>query len=302
MRILVAADGRDDCHVLAASVAARVIEVPGPSGPAAARNRAAAEATGDVLVFVDADVVAAPDALAGMCRLLESAPEIAGVFGAYDVEPPEPNFMSQYKNLSHAQIHETGNPEAGTFWAGLGAIRTSVFRQVSGFDERFRRPSVEDIELASGAPGGIPAAARPRLRGRHLALTLGQRRHGDPGRGIPWTQLIYKFGALTNDLNTRFDCARSCCPPVGCVNCRNCLLPVRVLVGASLVALVALNHRYCHWFARHRGWLFALKVIPAHVLHHLSNGVSFVAGTMLYLGTRLGLRLPGALPLADWPS
>src|SRR5512145_3332960 len=146
--IIVAADGAaEDCRPLAASCQARVVEVPGPSGPACARNRAAAAATGDVFLFVDSDVVVAPDALPGLLDVLAGRPEIAGVFGAYDDAPAEPNFMSQYRNLSHAYIHEVGMPEAVTFWAGLGAVRAAAFRMVGGFDERFTRPSVEDIEF-----------------------------------------------------------------------------------------------------------------------------------------------------------
>ena len=82
------------------------------------------------LVFVDADVVAAPDALTGMCRLLECEPDIAGVFGAYGLQPPEPNLMSQYKNLSHAYFHEAGNREAATFWAGIGTPCDSRSRRL----------------------------------------------------------------------------------------------------------------------------------------------------------------------------
>src|SRR4029450_7930169 len=98
-------------------------------------------------VFCDADGAAAEDALSGMSRILEQDASIAAVFGAYDLAPPQPNFMSQYRNLSHACVHESGNPEAATFWAGLGAIRAEAFRAVGGFDERFARPSVEDIDL-----------------------------------------------------------------------------------------------------------------------------------------------------------
>src|SRR5687768_11086384 len=148
--VLIAADGAaEDCRALAAAAGAQVMVVPGPSGPAVARNRAAAIASGDVLAFVDADVVVAPDALPGMCRLLEEETGLDGVFGAYDLLPSERNFMSQYKNLSHAYVHEVGNTNASTFWAGLGAVRADAFRSVGGFAERFRRASIEDIDLGS---------------------------------------------------------------------------------------------------------------------------------------------------------
>jgi GT2 family glycosyltransferase len=305
--ILVAADGAvEDCRPLADAVSARVIVVPGPAGPAVARNRAAAEATGEILVFVDADVVAAPGAVPGMCRLLETEPTIAGVFGAYDLHPPEPNFMSQYKNLSHACVHESGSPEASTFWAGLGAMRTAAFREVHGFDERFRRPSVEDIDLGYRVrKAGHRLRLDPAFRGTHLkrwtiwnSIVTEIR-----ARGIPWTQLIHRYGALTNDLNTghihRLSVVLTYVVFTAAIAAF--FWPLGLAVSAAAVAaLVLLNFGYYKWFARHRGPGFAAAVVPAHLLHHACNGVSFVAGTVLYAGARAGLVLPGALPLSDW--
>jgi len=305
--ILVAADGAiEDVRPLAAASAARVIEVAGPRGPAVARNRAAAAATGDVLVFVDADVVPAPDALSGMCRLLHANPDLAAVFGAYDLDPPERNFMSQYKNLSHACIHESGNPEAATFWAGLGAIRTDTFRQVGGFDERFARPSVEDIDLGYRVRrAGNRLRLDPRFRGTHLKRwTFWNSIVTDiRARGIPWTQLIYRYGALANDLNTRLELRLSVVLSYLIVASLAAMIawPRAGLIGAAALAvLVAINRRYYAWFAQRRGAWFAVRVVPAHVLYHLCNGVSFAVGTIAHLGTRMGIRVPGALPASDW--
>ena len=77
--------------------------------------------------------------------------------------------MSQFKNLSHAYVHEVGNPAASTFWAGLGAVRAAAFQRVGGFDERFVRPSVEDIDLGYRlAAAGYPLRLDPAFRGTHL--------------------------------------------------------------------------------------------------------------------------------------
>src|SRR5690606_35080077 len=125
--------------------------------------------TGEILVFVDADVVPAPGAITGMSDLLARSPDVAAVFGAYDLTPPERNFCSQFKNLAHSYVHEIGNPEASTFWAGLGAVRTEAFRAVGGFDDRFTRPPVEDIELGYRlVAAGYRIRLDPRFRGTHL--------------------------------------------------------------------------------------------------------------------------------------
>jgi GT2 family glycosyltransferase len=307
--IIIAADGAiEDCRPLAEASAARVIDVPGPSGPAVARNRAAEVATGDILIFVDNDVVAAPDSLPGLCRVLEAEPELGGVFGAYDLEPPEPNFMSQYKNLSHACVHEMGNPEAGTFWAGLGAVRTVVFRQVRGFDERFRRPSAEDIELGYRIRrAGYRLRLDPRFRGKHLKkwTVVSSIVTDIRARGIPWTQLIHRYGALTNDLNTRHELRWSVVLSYVLLLSLLALpffVPAAFVAALSLAALIFLNASYYGWFVKRRGWAFAALVVPSHILYHLCNGVSFVAGTIVHLATRIGIKLPGALPEPAWPA
>jgi GT2 family glycosyltransferase len=305
--VIIAADGaRQDCRDLASRCDARVIDVAGPSGPATARNRGAAAATGDVLLFVDADVVVAEDALPGMYALLGATPELAAVFGAYDLTPPEPNFMSQYKNLSHAWVHQRGAGDASTFWAGLGAIRTEVFAGVGGFDERFRRPSVEDIDLGCRITArGDTIRLDPRFTGTHLKRwTLRSSMATEIlARGIPWTQLIHRYGPPRNQLNLtaelRLSVVLSYLLVLALLVAPLATWALAVAVAAGL-ALIVTNGVYYRWCAGRRGVRFAVKVFPAHVLHHLGNGLSYVAGTCLYAAARTGLRLPGALPLEAW--
>jgi GT2 family glycosyltransferase len=309
--LLIAADGAvDDCHALAAAHGARVLDLPGPRGPAVARNAAAAAATGDVLVFVDADVVASTDALERTARIFSDRPDVSAVFGAYDDHPGDDGFISQYKNLAHAYVHRAANGAAKTFWAGFGGVRREAFLHVGGFDERFERPSIEDIDLGYRlSNAGYRILLDPSLAVCHLKrwTFAGMVKSDVLDRGIPWTQLILRYSQFGSDLNVRHTDRLSVVAAYLMVGLAMAaaVFDLRLLWAAlAPLALIAFwGRQYYGFFAGQRGWTFAARAFPLHVLYHLYNGVSFAVGTVLFLGARrFGVRLPGALPpdaLAD---
>lgn len=302
--LIVAADGAvDDCHALAAAHAARVISIEGPRGPAVARNIAAAAAKGDVLVFVDADVVASTAVVERIAEIFAADPGLSAVFGAYDDSPGDEGFVAQYKNLAHSFIHQESGGPAQTFWAGFGGIRRAAYEAVGGFDERFERPSIEDIDLGYRlTAAGYRIHLEPSLAVCHLKRwTLrGMIRSDIFDRGIPWTQLMLRYGQFGNDLNTKH--SYRACVVVAYLAVASLVLgavDTRFLWGVPLFlgVLAYLSRDYYRFFLQKRGIVFTLGVFPLHVLHHLYNGISFAVGTVLFVAARrLGIRLPGALP------
>jgi glycosyltransferase involved in cell wall biosynthesis len=139
----------DDTSSVATEHGAIVLRLARNAGPAAARNAGGRAAQGDIVLFVDSDVVVAPEAIRRVVKAFEDDPALAAVFGSYDRRPRAPGLVSRYRNLLHHYTHQIGNPEAGTFWSGCGAIRRSVFVGVGGFDAaRSPRPSIEDSNWA----------------------------------------------------------------------------------------------------------------------------------------------------------
>src|SRR5579864_7107071 len=61
-----------------------VVEDPTLRHPALARNAGARRTTGDVLVFVDADVTVHPDALARIRQTFTEDPRLVALLGSYD--------------------------------------------------------------------------------------------------------------------------------------------------------------------------------------------------------------------------
>ena len=91
-------------------------------------------------------------------------------YHSHDDRPPASGIVSRYRNLLHHYHHHLGAGDAGTFWAGLGAVRAKVFAEVDKFDEwRYERPQIEDIELGRRiVRNGYRILLDPTIQGAHL--------------------------------------------------------------------------------------------------------------------------------------
>lgn len=288
---------RDASAEVAAAYADQVIRLGDAArGPAFARNRGAEAARGEVLVFVDSDVRIAPDALGRIAALFETEPALGAVFGSYDDQPPAPGVVSRYRNLLHHYHHHRGAGEAETFWAGLGAVRSDVFREVGGFDEiRYARPQIEDIELGRRIRrAGHRILLDPTIQGAHLKRwTLPQVFKTDLlHRGIPWTRLILSEGAGGDTLNVK-PREKLCVALVGAgLLAAAAAMGLRswtwLAVSVALLAIVAaLNLELYRYLSRGRGVLFGIAVVPLHLVYYLTSGISFTLGAAAHHLERL---------------
>lgn len=278
LEVIVVDDGStDDSIARAAEMGAIVLRTSANGGPARARNLGGRAAKGDVLLFLDSDVCVHAETVALLLAALEGDRSLDAVIGAYDDSPDSQDFVSQYRNLMHCFVHRTGSREAFTFWSGCGAIRRGAFLESHGFDERYRRPSVEDIEFGSRlVAAGRRILLRPDIEVKHLKRWTFWRmvRTDVLDRGIPWAELILRNRSMPNDLNLQF-------------HQRLSVILVYVLLGLSitghfiysgaavLLSVVGLNFPFYSFLAGRRGLLFGLSAIPLHLLYHFYNGLSF---------------------------
>ena len=262
----------------------RVVDIAdGPRGPAHARNRGAELARGEILFFIDADVVLAPGALQRLANTFSQRPALAAVFGSYDATPTATGLVSQYRNLLHHFVHQNGNPDASTFWAGCGAIRKEVFDRVGGFDaRRFPRPSIEDIELGYRLKAlGCLILLDKELQATHLKrwTFYSMIRTDVVCRALPWSRLILQTRNLPNDLNLKvgqrasFVLAVFACVSLGLSAAR---LEWLGASAASILGVVVLNRNLYTFFFRRRGVLFASACVGLHLFYYLYSGVSYL--------------------------
>jgi GT2 family glycosyltransferase len=278
----------DSSHDRSADLGARYADrlvrlTDGPRGPAFARNRGADVARGDALLFVDADVCVHPDALRRVSETLEREPGVSAVFGAYDFTPTAGGLISQYRNLLHRFVHQRDAGDAVTFWAGCGAVRASVFAGCGGFDEGRDGEALEDIELGYRMSAlGHRIVLRPEIQGKHIKRwTLRSMIVTDVRlRGIPWMRLLLRRKVPPPaTLNIRL--SEQVCTAlvvVGCLALGAWLwsggMTWLAVTAAAVTAILAINWPLLAWFARHRGWGFAIRAMPLRLLYYALNAVS----------------------------
>jgi GT2 family glycosyltransferase len=282
LEVIVVDDGSSDgSGEFAAKLGARVLASGGRCGPAAARNVGAGKARGDLLLFVDSDVVLHADSFERMVESFDE-PEIVAVFGSYDDRPHHLGFMSQYTNLRHHHGHRMPSSDAATFWAGLGAVRRKAFHAIDGFDaERFARPSVEDIELGQRlrAAGGR-IRRDPGIQGTHLKQwsLIEVVRTDLFRRAIPWSQLMLEHPGAFTDLNVRAT-ERWKAALAGALALATLLALGGLLSPWFPVALAAFawlaNRPLMALFVRTNGWWFAARALLFQQLYFLYSGLAY---------------------------
>lgn len=265
-----------------------VVSEPSGLGPAAARNRGAARAMCELLVFVDSDVAVHPDAFVRIRETFARNPGVAAVFGSYDDDPAEPDLVSGFRNLLHHHVHTQAAGPASTFWAGLGAIRADVFEELGGFDERrYPWPSVEDIELGARLHRrGHSVLLDPGIQGKHLKRwTLASMIRTDfSKRGIPWAELVLAGESDPSALN------------LGLRHRLSALASTSLLVSlglrryrvaaASAAAFTALNRDFYVLVARRRGPAQAGGGLVLHLTHSLTATAAAVVAGLRHAGHR----------------
>ena len=287
--IVVVDDGSPDGTVAAARAAGvEPLRPGGNRGAAKARNAGAAAAAGDVLFFVDSDVLVHDDVRGRLEAFFRDHDGYAGVFGSYDDAPPARGRVSRIRNLLHHHVHQTAPRDATTFWTGCGALRRADFDVAGGF--RTEDEMIEDVGLGIRlARLGRRVRLDPDLKCTHLKrwTWIGFARTDYRHRAMPWTRMLLapenRSFAETLNAGAR---GKAAVISVGVSLLALPLAIVAPLVGAAL-ALAALA--VLVWLERHflalvtRRWGTGDTIAAVAVLwvHYLCAGAGYARVRLL---------------------
>lgn len=138
--------GQDRYGFTSAYPLVQLIETAQPIPPAQARNLGAAQASGEIYCFLDADCIPQPTWLAQLVACLEAGASV--VVGAIAVGGER--YWQRCDNIAAmAPFLATAapGPRMQVISANL-ALSRALFQQMQGFDDRFRYASGEDTDLA----------------------------------------------------------------------------------------------------------------------------------------------------------
>jgi glycosyltransferase involved in cell wall biosynthesis len=229
------------------------------SGPATARNLGADLATGDVIVFLDDDVIVPFGWHEGLHRALDDHPD-AGLIGGPLRSVAEGNLISQmFEALIIRHEHRDGR------WylaSACLAARPDALRTLGGFDRRFPDASGEDWDLSRRAhAAGIPVAHSPHL-------TIHHRNPTRPTQLLSRTRRYAASTALRLEASDDGPCGSAAGTVASVLNGSAGRSPITVM--RSVVE--ELSRRHAELRSRH-GNVRSLTLLSLHLPWFLAHGV-----------------------------
>jgi len=189
----------DDTVRLSKSFPVRVIKMEKNSGPAKARNIGVEAAKGDIIYFLDSDVIVLDGAIKEVKEYFERNPSAKCVIGICSTEPLNKGFVSKYMAMFE-YIHLIGqeNQKVSVFAPRCGAIKRDFFLEIGSYDENYRGADVEDFELARRINRQAEIILNPKIMVRHQFANFRQALKIYSRRTVMWVHLFLKEKQLDN--------------------------------------------------------------------------------------------------------
>jgi glycosyltransferase involved in cell wall biosynthesis len=200
MEVIIVDDCSKDRTVeIAKRYPVRVIQLERNEGPAKARNIGAKEAKGDIIFFLDADVIVMDGTIKEAKDYFERDPSAKCVIGICETEPLNKGFVPKYMAMFE-YIHLIGREgnRVSVFAPRCGAIRRDFFLQIGGYNESYRGADVEDFELARRVNRTDSIILNDRIRVRHQFANFRQAVRNYFKRAVMWVHLFFNEKKLDN--------------------------------------------------------------------------------------------------------
>ncbi len=280
---------RYDCMVLSAENGA---------GANNARNFGAQHANGELLIFIDSDIVIARETILSVVETLEEE-GMDAVVGIYTAKHRHETFVSQYKNLWVRYSYLKSPPSIDWLFGAISGIKRRAFEKLGGFNvELLARHGHDDIELGKRfARENLNITLNMDIEVEHLKnYTLASFVKNEFHRSAGFAELAVWTGEAAGSVKRGFVNVY----PMFVLSTLFSLIVLFLLVGGILgwisYAYIAvavgfyllMNIRFLNYLEQVRGLFAMIVMIPFLFIDHLVCFVGSVAGLLrgLWMGKR----------------
>ena len=142
--IIVSDNCTDNSVEIAKKYKTKIIDLLENKGPANARNVGSKSADGDILLFIDSDVILSPNSL-NIITDNFSNEEVNAIQGIYSHNPNYKTLATQfYQSYLSYYVWSKDKKYASTLVTGCFSIRKKIFEKMDGFDVNIKNASCED--------------------------------------------------------------------------------------------------------------------------------------------------------------
>jgi len=146
----------------------KIIKLKKNSGPAVARNIGARYAKGEFLMFVDSDVALKKNVLSLIIEKFKKEPGLAAVNGIYAKKPLiRDSLVEDYRVLQEHYWQKSTAGYISSIMISIAAIKKNIFKEIGGFDERYKKADVEDVEFGHRLSQKYKTYMSPAIQGYH---------------------------------------------------------------------------------------------------------------------------------------
>jgi glycosyltransferase involved in cell wall biosynthesis len=267
-----------------------IVTLEGKGGANAARNFGATAASGQVLVFLDADVRISRDSLTLIAEIILER-EADAVVGLYTARHRHESFVSQYKNLWVRYSYLKSPPAIDWLFGAISGIRRDAFEAVGGFNESLMaRHGNDDIELGKRmALSNLRIYLSQDLEVEHLKnYTLGSFIRNEYERSRGFARLAARLGETGRAVSSGFANVYPAFILSTPLTVAILLLTILValdlaeiswLAGAAVLYL-GMNLRFLNYLEQVRGLFAMIAMIPILFLDHLTCFVGSCVGLL----------------------
>ena len=283
--LIVVDDGSTDkTNELAQKQADFVLRQEKNKGSFEARNYGIENSSGDIIIFIDSDIVVKPTTLAIIVDYFQSHPDVDALTGLLSKSHPNPNFFSQYKNLYMNFIFKKLADRVHFLYGSISSIRRKSLDKTEkgyryGADTAFGQSLsskgrniafLRDLEVIHLKPYSfftwiLNDFTVPYFWGQIFMQYRGWKQVGRHGTGYahsPKEQLLSVVLA-----------PMICVLTAAFFHYPNLIYPLLLL----FLTWFFLNTRFFVFLKRERGWVFGLFSMPVTFLDHLvmASGILF---------------------------